>query len=72
MVLDADALNALGTDAAAVLAPAPAPRVLTPHPAEMGRLAGMPTTDVQADRPGVARRLAAAARAIVVLKGRAP
>jgi len=69
MVLDADALNALGTDAAAVLAPAPAPRVLTPHPAEMGRLAGLPTTDVQADRLGVARRLAAAARAIVVLKG---
>ncbi len=69
MVLDADALNALGTDAAAVLAPASAPRVLTPHPAEMGRLVGLPTTDVQADRLGVARRLAAAARAIVVLKG---
>jgi len=69
MVLDADALNALGTDAPAVLASAPAPRILTPHPAEMGRLAGIPTAEVQADRPGVARRLAAATRAIVVLKG---
>ena len=69
MVLDADALNALGTDAPAVLAPAPAPRVLTPHPAEMGRLTGLSTADVQADRLGVARRLAAATGAIVVLKG---
>src|SRR5204863_74559 len=55
MVLDADALNALGTEAASVLASAPAARVLTPHPAEMGRLAGLPTADVQADRPGPAR-----------------
>jgi NAD(P)H-hydrate epimerase len=69
MVLDADALNALGTDAPSVLSPAPGPRVLTPHPAEMGRLAGLSTADVQADRLGVARRLAAATRAIVVLKG---
>jgi NAD(P)H-hydrate epimerase len=69
MVLDADALNALGTDAPALLAGAPAPRVLTPHPAEMGRLAGLSTAAVQADRLGVARRLAAASRAIVVLKG---
>jgi NAD(P)H-hydrate epimerase len=69
MVLDADALNALGTDAPTVLAPAPAARVLTPHPAEMGRLTGLSTADVQADRLGVARHLAAATRAIVVLKG---
>src|SRR6185503_19744062 len=69
MVLDADALNALGTDAPSVLAPAPAARVLTPHPAEMGRLTGLSTSDVQADRLGNARRLAAATRAIVVLKG---
>jgi ADP-dependent NAD(P)H-hydrate dehydratase / NAD(P)H-hydrate epimerase len=69
MVLDADALNALGTDAPSVLAPAPAPRILTPHPAEMGRLTGLATGDVQADRLGVARGLAAATRAIVVLKG---
>ena len=35
----------------------------------MGRLTGLSTEDVQADRLGVARRLAAATRAIVVLKG---
>ncbi len=68
-VLDADALNALGTDAVAALAAAPAARVLTPHPAEMGRLLGVPTADVQADRVGIARRFAASARAVVVLKG---
>jgi len=69
MVLDADALNALGTDAASVLVQANAPRVLTPHPGEMGRLAGTSTAVVQADRLGHATRLAAATRAIVVLKG---
>ena len=69
MVLDADALNALGTDAPAVLSPAPAPRVLTPHPAEMGRLIGLDTAQVQSDRIGHARRLAATSRAVVVLKG---
>jgi len=69
MVMDADALNALGTDAASLLAAAPAARVLTPHPAEMGRLTGLSTGEVQSDRLGHARRLAAAARAVVVLKG---
>ncbi len=69
MVIDADGLNALGTDAAAVLANAPAPRVLTPHPGEMGRLVGKSIADVQADRVGEARALALAARAVVVLKG---
>ena len=69
MVLDADALNALGTDAPAVLVQTTAPRVLTPHPGEMGRLVGAPTATVQADRLGHAARLAAATGAIVVLKG---
>jgi NAD(P)H-hydrate epimerase len=32
MVIDADALNALGTEAPKLLSGAPAPRVLTPHP----------------------------------------
>jgi hydroxyethylthiazole kinase-like uncharacterized protein yjeF len=69
LVLDADALNLLGTEAAAVLARAPAPRLLTPHPGEMARLTGLATADVQRDRLGVARGLAAATRATVVLKG---
>jgi NAD(P)H-hydrate epimerase len=69
MVIDADGLNALGTDVASILAGAPAPRVLTPHPGEMGRLVGRPIREVQADRVGQARALAEKARAVVVLKG---
>jgi len=69
MVIDADALNALGTEAPKILSGAPAPRVLTPHPGEMGRLLGISIAEVQADRMLHARALAAATGAIVVLKG---
>jgi hydroxyethylthiazole kinase-like uncharacterized protein yjeF len=69
MVIDADGLNALGTEAAEILSRAPAPRVLTPHPGEMGRLLGISTADVQSDRLGHARSLATASKAVVVLKG---
>jgi ADP-dependent NAD(P)H-hydrate dehydratase / NAD(P)H-hydrate epimerase len=69
MVIDADALNALGTEAPTFLRGAPAPRVLTPHPGELGRLCGISIADVQSDRLAHARGLAAATGAIVVLKG---
>jgi hydroxyethylthiazole kinase-like uncharacterized protein yjeF len=69
LVVDADALNLLGTEAAALARAAAAPRVFTPHPGEMARLAGVTTAEVQADRLGQARRLAAQANAVVVLKG---
>ncbi len=69
MVIDADALNALGTEAPKILSGAPAPRVLTPHPGEMGRLLGISIAEVQSDRLVHARALAAATGAIVVLKG---
>ena len=69
MVIDADALNALGTEAPKILNGAPAPRVLTPHPGEMGRLLGISIAEVQSDRLVHARALAAATGAIVVLKG---
>lgn len=66
MVIDADGLNALaGT---AFQGPGPW-RVLTPHPGEMSRLAGCKTTDIQADRVGVARRFAMERSVVVVLKG---
>ena len=67
-VLDADALNTLPkipdwwqwlTDDA----------ILTPHPGEMGRLCGLTTEEVQADRLGVARRFAAEWHQTIVLKG---
>ncbi len=69
MVIDADALNALGTEAPRILSGAPAPRVLTPHPGEMGRLLGISIAEVQSERIVHARALAAATGAIVVLKG---
>jgi len=67
-VVDADALNiaaAAGFDWHAC----PAPLVLTPHPAEMGRLAGLTTREVQADRAGLAARFAAERGVTLVLKG---
>ncbi|HEV2965231.1 MAG TPA: NAD(P)H-hydrate dehydratase [Candidatus Angelobacter sp.] len=71
LVLDADGLNAFEKhyeelvprgDVAAL-------RVLTPHPGEAARLIGMPTKDIQADRLGVARRMAKETGTYVVLKG---
>jgi NAD(P)H-hydrate epimerase len=59
----------LGEHAAAIVAGAPAPRVLTPHPGEMARLAGRSSADVQADRLGTARGFAGVSGAVVVLKG---
>ncbi len=65
-VFDADALNALAGD----VPPADGKvRVLTPHPGEMGRLAGKPTKEVQSDRLGTAQTFAAKTGATVVLKG---
>jgi ADP-dependent NAD(P)H-hydrate dehydratase / NAD(P)H-hydrate epimerase len=69
LVIDADALNLLGADAGPLLTPAPAARVLTPHPGEMARLLGTSTAEVQRTRVASARRLAAETRAVVVLKG---
>ena len=69
MVIDAGGLNLLGERAADRLKGAASPRIVTPHPGEMGRLIGRSTADVQADRLGCARAFAAGSGAIVVLKG---
>ncbi len=71
LVLDADALNLLAADGklAALLTQRAAPTVLTPHPAEAGRLLGCGTQEIQADRIASAGELASRHRAIVVLKG---
>jgi len=74
LVLDADALNALASDAALTpLLHARAGRglatVLTPHPLEAARLLGCTTADVQADRLQAAHGLARRYRCVVVLKG---
>ena len=69
LLVDADGLNALEGDLS-LLAGRRAPTVLTPHPGEMGRLLGISTAEVEADRIGAVLRAAAASRAVVVLKGR--
>ncbi len=43
--------------------------ILTPHPAEAGRLLACSPTEIQQDRVGAAQRLAAHYSAVVVLKG---
>lgn len=71
LVLDADALNLLATDTsqAQALAARQAPTLLTPHPAEAGRLLGIATRNVQDDRIAAAVEIARRTRAAVVLKG---
>lgn len=68
LVLDADALN--------ILASIPhwwkrlrGDAILTPHPGEMGRMAGIPVEEVQAERLNVAGRAASEWNKTVVLKG---
>ena len=46
-----------------------APTVLTPHPGEMARLAGLSSAEVQGRRLETARRIAEDTGAFVVLKG---
>jgi hydroxyethylthiazole kinase-like uncharacterized protein yjeF len=71
LVLDADALNFVGMDAALAtrLTARGGPTLLTPHPAEAARLMGISTAEVQADRIRAAKALAAKYRAFVALKG---
>ena len=57
LVIDADGLNAFAGKTE-LLNGSKRALVLTPHPGEMGRLAGMSTNAVQADRLNVARNFA--------------
>lgn len=68
LLLDADALNCLADDPS-VLRRVKAPVIITPHPAEMGRLLGISAKEVNADREMTAKRFAADYGVIVVLKG---
>jgi ADP-dependent NAD(P)H-hydrate dehydratase / NAD(P)H-hydrate epimerase len=71
LVLDADALNLLATSPPATekLAARKAPSLLTPHPAEAGRLLGVSTRELQDDRVAAAIKIAQKFNALVVLKG---
>jgi len=68
MVLDADGLNLL-SQKPELARWAAGPLVLTPHPGEMARLLGLSAAEIQADRVGAARRLAADWGQVIVLKG---
>jgi hydroxyethylthiazole kinase-like uncharacterized protein yjeF len=74
LVLDADALNAIAADLRLQTLLAARQQdgystVLTPHPLEAARLAGMTAAEVQADRLAAAQRLAERFQCVVVLKG---
>jgi len=71
VVLDADGLNILA-GLFAELADGDIPLgnwILTPHPAEAGRLLGIQASEVQQDRVTRAQQLAQRYNAVVVLKG---
>jgi ADP-dependent NAD(P)H-hydrate dehydratase / NAD(P)H-hydrate epimerase len=68
VLLDADAVTLLGR-APELREEAARPLLLTPHPAELGRLMGMDTGDVTADPFAAAEAAAARFRCAVLLKG---
>jgi hydroxyethylthiazole kinase-like uncharacterized protein yjeF len=68
LVIDADGLNHLAQDPAPLEATR-AQVIVTPHPAEMGRLSGTSTEAVQADRVEAAEGFARQHGVVVVLKG---
>jgi NAD(P)H-hydrate epimerase len=67
LVLDADGLNAIGQNHAALKSDAP--RILTPHPGEFARLIGQDVKTVQASRRELAEHYAKANGVVLVLKG---
>ncbi|MFO0965162.1 MAG: NAD(P)H-hydrate dehydratase [Gemmataceae bacterium] len=66
IVLDADALNALDVSR---LNKHAGPLVLTPHPGEFARLAGLSTAEVQKRRRELAEAFAREHKVVVLLKG---
>jgi len=69
LVIDADGLNALSEDPDILLLKKSSIVILTPHPGEMGRLAGVSTKSVEQDRIGVAREFAQKYHVYLILKG---
>ncbi len=68
VVIDADALNAFAGRSQELKGRGRV-MVLTPHPGEMARLAGLTVKEVEADRLGLARRFATEHKLTLVLKG---
>jgi NAD(P)H-hydrate epimerase len=68
LLIDADGLNALGTDLE-LLCDRDPPTVLTPHAGELGRLLGRNSDEIAAGRLAGAHAASEASGAVVVLKG---
>ena len=68
IVLDADGLTALA-GSLKFLPSMKRPLILTPHPGEMGRLAGLTSKQVSEDRIGLSRSFSQFHQAYLVLKG---
>lgn len=69
ILVDADGLNALASEALPLADPMRPTPVLTPHPGEMGRLAGLPLRQVIAEPIETARQFAQRHGVVVLLKG---
>ncbi|MEN6584818.1 MAG: NAD(P)H-hydrate dehydratase [Sulfuricella sp.] len=71
LVIDADALNLLGSHAElqSLLKNRTAASILTPHPTEAGRLLSCSSHEIQQDRIGSAQVLASRLNSLLVLKG---
>jgi ADP-dependent NAD(P)H-hydrate dehydratase / NAD(P)H-hydrate epimerase len=71
LIIDGDGLDAFEGRFAEIRRGAKTPfLVLTPHPAQAARLAGLAIDDIRADGVAASRRIAQATDACVVLKGR--
>lgn len=68
ILIDADGLNTISINPG-VISTAQAPVVVTPHPGEMARLAGISVEHVQRNRETTAMQFAARQKCVVALKG---
>lgn len=68
VIVDADGINCL-KDNIDIIDEAKAPVILTPHPKEMARIAGVPVEDIVKNRGAAAGGFTKAHRSVLVLKG---
>jgi ADP-dependent NAD(P)H-hydrate dehydratase / NAD(P)H-hydrate epimerase len=69
LIIDADGLNAVSEDTGLLLSRKSDIVIMTPHPGEMGRLAGLSITQVEEERIGVARAFSVKYGVYLILKG---
>ncbi len=71
LVIDADGLFPFAKAALGALKARKAATILTPHPGEAARLLGVTAAEINRDRVGAARQIAAETGSVVILKGAA-